>query len=205
MRYGREPQRTCPDPLWRVARRGLRRSDRAALAATGSSGFKGLSGRIGSVEWVAGVLFVVALVGGAAGAALHVDAAVLRSLAAGGLKTAGIVLFALGALATVAAQAAMGASWRIGVDETETTQLVTDGPFALARNPIFTTMVVTALGLFLIVPNVVTFVAFLALLLALELQVRVVEEPYLLKKHGDSYRDYARKVGRFVPWLGRLR
>jgi protein-S-isoprenylcysteine O-methyltransferase Ste14 len=42
------------------------------------------------------------------------------------------------------------------------------------------------------------------LALGVQLQVRSVEEPYLLGRHGQTYRDYARAVGRFVPWLGRL-
>ena len=40
--------------------------------------------------------------------------------------------------------------------------------------------------------------------LGLELQVRSVEEPYLLRTHGDAYRAYASRVGRFVPGIGRL-
>ena len=31
-----------------------------------------------------------------------------------------------------------------------------------------------------------------------------VEEPYLLRTHGDEYRRYASRVGRFVPGVGRL-
>ena len=30
------------------------------------------------------------------------------------------------------------------------------------------------------------------------------EEAYLLQSYGDEYRAYARSVGRFVPWIGRL-
>lgn len=62
-----------------------------------------------------------------------------------------------------------------------------------------------SLGLALLVPNLVAVVAFLALGIALELQTRVVEEPYLLRTHGRSYADYAAKVGRFFPGVGRLR
>jgi protein-S-isoprenylcysteine O-methyltransferase Ste14 len=40
--------------------------------------------------------------------------------------------------------------------------------------------------------------------LALELQVRAVEEPYLIRSHGDAYRAYAARVGRFLPGIGRL-
>jgi protein-S-isoprenylcysteine O-methyltransferase Ste14 len=41
-----------------------------------------------------------------------------------------------------------------------------------------------------------------AQLIALELQVRGVEEPHLARVHGDAYLDYTARVGRFVPWLG---
>jgi protein-S-isoprenylcysteine O-methyltransferase Ste14 len=34
--------------------------------------------------------------------------------------------------------------------------------------------------------------------------VRIVEEPYLLAKHGDAYRGYLANVGRFVPGVGRV-
>jgi hypothetical protein len=40
------------------------------------------------------------------------------------------------------------------------------------------------------------------LVATIELQVRVVEEPYLLTVHCDAYRDYLATVGRFVPGLG---
>jgi protein-S-isoprenylcysteine O-methyltransferase Ste14 len=99
----------------------------------------------------------------------------------------------------------MGSSWRIGVDHAERTNLVTAGPFALVRNPIFAAMIPTALGLTLMVPSVLAIAGFVALLLALELQVRVVEEPYLRVAHGDRYLDYAASTGRFVPGVGRLR
>ncbi|MCM0673586.1 isoprenylcysteine carboxylmethyltransferase family protein [Micromonospora phytophila] len=110
-----------------------------------------------------------------------------------------------GTAATLAAQLAMGTSWRIGVDPSERTELVTDGAFALARNPIFTAMAASTLGLTLMVPNAVALAALLVLVVALQLQVRAVEEPYLIATHGDDYRRYAARVGRFVPRIGRLR
>jgi protein-S-isoprenylcysteine O-methyltransferase Ste14 len=98
----------------------------------------------------------------------------------------------------------MGTSWRIGVDPAERTALVTSGPFALVRNPIFAAMLPTALGLTLLVPSWVAIAGLLGLLVALELQVRVVEEPYLLRAHGEKYAGYAARVGRFVPGMGLL-
>lgn len=175
--------------------------------ATGSTGFKGISGRPGSVEWIGGVAFVVAIVLAVLAPALALAGVSEPVDALDGTAghVAGLALFAAGLLATLAAQSAMGASWRIGVDEGERTELVTGGPFAIVRNPIFAAMLPTGLGLVLLAPNAIALVAFAALFLALELQTRCVEEPYLLRAQGESYRRYAARVGRFVPGVGRLR
>jgi protein-S-isoprenylcysteine O-methyltransferase Ste14 len=177
------------------------------LRRTGSSGFKGLGGRPGSAEWLAGVGFAVALLLGAAAPVLALADVVepIEALDTTALQTAGAVVAVAGIGLTLYAQVAMGASWRIGVDETERTDLVTGGPFALVRNPIFAAMLPTALGLTLLVPSPVAIAGLAGLLLALEVQVRVVEEPYLTRVHGQAYRAYAAHAGRFVPGVGRLR
>ena len=115
----------------------------------------------------------------------------------------GLVLAVAGIGGTFYAQMAMGSSWRIGVDPEERTQLVTTGPFALVRNPIYAAMLPTALGLALLVPSWVALVGLAGLAVGLELQVRVVEEPYLRQVHGDAFATYAARVGRFVPGIGR--
>lgn len=173
---------------------------------TGSTGFKGIGGRPGSTEWLAGVLFAAALVAGFLAPVLDAVGAVepLAAVDGPGAHAAGFALFATGLVITLLAQLAMGDSWRIGVDSDERTTLVTAGPFALVRNPIFMGMLPASLGLALLVPNAVALAAFVALVGALELQTRVVEEPYLLRVHGDVYAGYAARVGRFVPGVGRL-
>lgn len=173
---------------------------------TGSTGFKGVHGRPGSPEWLAGVLFVVALVIGAAAPVLALLDAVepIATLDRTPVHAAGIVLFVGGLAATLAAQVAMGESWRIGVDASERTDLVTGGPFSIVRNPIFSAMLPTSIGLVLMVPSWVALAGLAALFVALELQVRVVEEPYLLRTHGRHYAAYASSVGRFVPGAGLL-
>jgi protein-S-isoprenylcysteine O-methyltransferase Ste14 len=97
----------------------------------------------------------------------------------------------------------MGDSWRIGIDASETTQLVDGGVFGLVRNPIFTAMLVFGLGVTLMAPNGLALFGFGLLLVTIELQVRVVEEPYLQSTHGRRYIDYAGRVGRFIPGVGR--
>ena len=173
---------------------------------TGSSGFKGISGRAGSPEWLAGVLFVLALAVGAAAPVLALTdvAEPIAALNRTPVHVLGVVLFALGLAGTLTAQVTMGTSWRIGVDESERTELVTTGPFGVVRNPIFAAMLPTSLGLTLMLPSVVALVGLAALVVALELQVRVVEEPYLRRTQGSAYAEYAGRVGRFIPGLGRL-
>ncbi|MEU0042988.1 methyltransferase family protein [Streptomyces werraensis] len=167
---------------------------------TGDSGFRGLSGTPGSAPWWAGVLFVVALVGAVAAPIATLAGLSVLIGPAPAVHAVGTTMAALG---TLVAQRAMGASWRVGVDQEERTALVSGGPFARVRNPIFTAMAATGLGLALMVPNVLAFAALAALIIAVELQVRVVEEPYLRATHGQSYLAYAARAGRFVPGIGR--
>lgn len=170
------------------------------LRATGSTGFRGISGRPGSVEWFGGVFF-------AAGIALSLAAALGETAGwlpplwePGSTSTVlGILITLAGISATYIAQVSMGDSWRIGVQEGERTRLVAEGPFAVVRNPIFSCMLLTAAGLVVLMPNSLSVASFLALLIAVELQVRFVEEPYLLRAHGQQYRDYCSRVGRFLP------
>ena len=54
----------------------------------------------------------------------------------------------------------------------------------------------------LIVPNAVAILGSARLLVAIELQVEVVEEPSLRRLHGERYPAYRTTVGRFVPGVG---
>lgn len=103
------------------------------------------------------------------------------------------------------AQLAMGDSWRIGVDEQENTTLVRTGPFKWVRHPIYTAMMAFGLGLLLVTPNLVALAGFILLVATLEVHVRRVEEPYLLRTHSAVYRGYTASVGRFVPGVGLIR
>lgn len=172
---------------------------------TGDTGFRGISGRPGSPEWWAGVLFVLALAAGFMGpVAAMAGLAPVTPLTMPLVQTAGVLLAIAGIVATFLTQVDMGTSWRIGVDAAERTELVTTGAFARVRNPIFTAMAATGLGLALMVPNVVALAGAALLLVALELQVRVVEEPYLHTTHGTVYAVYAARTGRFIPGVGRV-
>lgn len=173
---------------------------------TGDSGFRGLSGKRGSVRWWAGALFVTAIVVGVLGPVTGiVGLPSLKLLTHPAVQIAAAFVAVSGIALTTLTQFAMGDSWRIGVDADERTALVTRGPFAIVRNPIFSAMLITGAGLALMVPNAVALAGWVALAVAVQLQVRLVEEPYLLHAHGSRYADYAARTGRFVPGLGRIR
>ena len=171
---------------------------------TGSTGFRGVSGRLGSAEWFAGSGFVAAPAVAVLASILQLldVVAPVAVLHAQWLQIGGIVVAIVGIFATVYAQLDMGDSWRIGVDPGETTTLVRTGVFGWVRNPIFIAMITFGFGIALVTPNLVALAGFLLLVATIELQVRIIEEPYLLTVHGDDYRSYLTNVGRFMPGVG---
>ncbi len=97
----------------------------------------------------------------------------------------------------------MGTSWRIGVDESERTELLTDGPFAMCRNPFFLGVSVAQLGVVMINPHWLSFMLFVIGLVNMGLQARL-EEVYLIRMHDRAYGLYCSKTGRFFPGLGKI-
>lgn len=172
--------------------------------ATGDSGLRRPTGaRPGDPQWWGQLLFVLALAGGAVfplAAALRV---VPTTAPPAGVTVAGVILALGGFVLVLVSQAAMGRSWRIGVDARERTALVTGGIFGAVRNPVFTGMVAAVAGLALLAPSWLALLTVVVLVVALQVQVRLVEEPYLRAVHGDAYRAYTARAGRFLPWIGR--
>jgi protein-S-isoprenylcysteine O-methyltransferase Ste14 len=167
---------------------------------TGDTGFrlgKGVApaARLASALMVVGALLGV--VGTSVGTRTERRVSPLRVLALAGM--------AAGIVGTYRAQLEMGRSWRIGVDAQERTDLVTDGLFRRVRNPIFSFMVLVGASSAIAVPNWATVASALMLASGVDVQARLVEEPYLKEVHGEKYEEYARLAGRFVPGVGTLR
>ncbi|WP_223830331.1 methyltransferase family protein [Nocardiopsis quinghaiensis] len=172
---------------------------------TGDTGFRRPGTDRLTPAWWGAVLFVVAvLLGPVAPAAVLAGAPFAPLAAPVPVGWGGIVLMVVGLVLVLASQAAMGASWRVGVDPDERTGLVTGGVFALVRNPVFTAMGLLLAGLVAAVPAVPSAAALAVFAVAVQTQVRAVEEPHLLRTHGRVYEDYAARTGRFLPGLGRL-
>ncbi|MEP2026173.1 MAG: isoprenylcysteine carboxylmethyltransferase family protein [Reichenbachiella sp.] len=113
------------------------------------------------------------------------------------LRLAGLFLLIISFLWTSVAQYQMSKSWRIGIDYNEKTELIDNGLFNYSRNPIFLGVLVSYLGTFLIIPNVLSFSILLVTFVTIQTQVRL-EEEYLEKVQGQSYLEYKAKVRRWI-------
>jgi len=155
--------------------------------------------------WLADLLFLSGFATLFAGAVLEGLGVVDPVIGPG---TAQLVLGALTLVAATAlaewAQLTMGPAWRPDIPPIEHGELVTGGPFQVVRNPNYVAMLAAGLGAWLLAADVVTSAGWVVLLASLMLTARV-EEPTLLARYGDRYREYAARVGRFVPGVGRLR
>jgi protein-S-isoprenylcysteine O-methyltransferase Ste14 len=171
---------------------------------TGDTGLRGFGGQRGSAEWWSSLLLVGGHVGGVLGPAWALFGLPLLADVSG-LRVAGLVVVLVGILVSLVSQLALGDSWRIGVQHSEQTSLVTGGPYSLVRNPIFSSVMLTVIGFVLMAPSVLSVALFAVLVLGVETQVRLIEEPNLRQVHGVAYRLYTARVGRFVPGLGRTR
>lgn len=155
--------------------------------------------------WLADALFV-------AGFVIMLGGAALQGAGQIGVAIAGHVAFGVGGILVllvatallVWAQETMGRAWRPAIPPADGGDLVTGGPFRAVRNPAYLAMLAAGLGAVLLAQNLLTFAGWISLLTSLMLTARA-EEPLLHSRHGDAYRDYAARVGRFVPGVGRLR
>jgi len=113
-------------------------------------------------------------------------------------------LLLLGATALmVVAQLDLGASWRIGIDEGARPGLVTRGLYRFSRNPIFLAMLLALVGFALLVPSWLSLAIVVGAFFGVRRHV-TDEEDYLTRTYGEAYRAYARRVGRFLPGVGRF-
>jgi len=97
----------------------------------------------------------------------------------------------------IIAQNQMAKSWRIGINYVEKTELKKTGLFRVSRNPIFLGVIVSYMGTFLIIPNVLSFGVLLLTYVTLQIQVRL-EEEYLKQVHGEKYEEYKRETKRWI-------
>jgi protein-S-isoprenylcysteine O-methyltransferase Ste14 len=113
------------------------------------------------------------------------------------LPFAGLVIIHISLIWIAIAQYQMSTSWRIGIDESNRTQLKTSGTFSISRNPIFLGMILSVLGVFFILPNAITLFLALTTYFIIQIQIRL-EEEFLARQYGKEYTDYKQKTRRLI-------
>jgi len=80
--------------------------------------------------------------------------------------------------------------------------LQTDGPYRIARHPIYSGLLAFAIGAAIAGASWLHIGVALALIVVLTAKARF-EEAFLIDLYGDGYAEYSRHVGRFWPWPSR--
>jgi len=111
----------------------------------------------------------------------------------------GAALVGLGCFAaTVHCWIVMGRNWSVAVLPGQTKQLVTNGPFAYVRHPIYALSILLMVCSVIAVPNLLLAVA-AVIHITLMRRKSQIEEQFLANEFGSAWQAYAARTGRFVP------
>lgn len=123
------------------------------------------------------------------------------------LWPAGLVLFWLGVAVTIAgllfavwAREHLGSNWSRSVTIKQDHELITTGPYAVARHPIYTGILTGFLGMAIAISQVRGVVVFVLIFIALWMKLRM-EEQWMRSHFGEAYVTYARQTAALVPYL----
>jgi len=94
----------------------------------------------------------------------------------------------------------MGSNWRMAVTPDQQTSLVTSGLYSRVRHPIYALSILLMLCTVVVAPTL-PMAAIGAIHIALMVAKARNEERFLTERHGDAYRRYVRRTGRFLPRL----
>lgn len=92
----------------------------------------------------------------------------------------------------------MGKDWRMGIDPAERNPLISRGPFARVRHPIYALSMLMMLASAVAIPSPL-MIAVAAVHVTLLRWEAAREEQHLLRLHGEAYAEYCRRVGGFFP------
>ena len=113
----------------------------------------------------------------------------------------GLFLFGAGIISGWIISAQLKDSWRVGVPENQITELIQEGVYAYIRNPYFLTYYIMYIGLFLVRPSFLFLFLVSAIVIVFHFMV-LKEEEYLSKIHGNAYKKYKNRTGRYLPRFG---
>lgn len=112
----------------------------------------------------------------------------------------GAILTAAGLLFAVWARLHLGRNWSGSVTIKQEHDLVTSGPYALVRHPIYTGLLLALLGSTLALGDWRAVLAFALASGALWRKLRV-EEDWMRQQFGDAYQAYSRRAAALIPFV----
>lgn len=132
----------------------------------------------------------------------HLPAFLYRPLLRQGLVPfyAGAAITLAGLLFAVWAREHLGKNWSRSVTVKQDHELITSGPYALVRHPIYTGILTGFLGSAIAEGQLRSLIAFVMVSAVLWFKLRL-EESWMRETFGDNYAAYARRVAALVPYL----
>ena len=119
----------------------------------------------------------------------------------------GLWPFWLGAAVTIAgllfavwARQHLGSNWSRSVTIKQGHELITTGPYAVVRHPIYTGILTGFLGMAIAISQVRGFIVVVLVFLALWIKLRM-EEQWMRSQFGEAYAAYAHRTAALVPYL----
>lgn len=112
----------------------------------------------------------------------------------------GAVLVAAGLGFAVWARVRLAGNWSGTVTLKQDHELVRSGPYALVRHPIYTGILLAAIGSVVAIDRWSAVLA-LALMAAAFLRKIATEERFMAEAFGPAYADYSRSTARLVPYV----
>ena len=112
----------------------------------------------------------------------------------------GAAITVAGLLFTVWARIHLGANWSRSVTIKQDHELITSGPYALVRHPIYSGLLLAFVGSAVALAQYRGLLAFVLVLFSFWYKLRL-EEQWMRAQFGDAYVAYARRTAALVPGI----
>jgi protein-S-isoprenylcysteine O-methyltransferase Ste14 len=112
----------------------------------------------------------------------------------------GVAVTTAGLLFAVWAREHLGSNWSRSVTIKQGHELITSGPYAVVRHPIYTGILTGFLGMAIAIAQVRGFVSLVLIFVALWIKFRM-EEKWMRSEFGETYAGYAHHTAALVPFL----
>lgn len=111
----------------------------------------------------------------------------------------GLLVISLGIVFFIVAAITMKNSWRVGIDKSTKSKLITEGIYRYSRNSAFVGFYLMFIGLFFVYMDIITCIIMLLNIYAMNRLVSE-EEKHLEESFGDEYIIYKKKTPRYLLW-----